>query len=118
PSVVAGQLDDNRNALGYRPHVRDPHKSLGFRIWDYKKATKELRTEFTDYMKNPDRTSADVSRRMTAVLRDEREHYDTLNEALEGFLASPKDQLDVTKGKLSRSEAAKIFKDERQAALL
>ena len=114
PTGAKGALDESRDALGYKPLVRDPQRSLGFRIYEYDKNTKALKKDFTEFLKtNP--SGATLSRRMLDTINEEQEHFDALYRASQGFLASPKDHRNLDGARLSKSDLVQVFKDEQKS---
>ena len=106
PAAVLGAVDPNRTAVetpsssldaalaatlkygGYNAYVRNPDKSLQFRIYDYTGGIKDLNKQKYELLKTAgDMDIEDLTRELHDISSKERELYNDLYEASDGYLA-------------------------------
>lgn len=105
-------FDPERNIAGFRPYVRDAEKSMRFRIYDHNNVVRSVRSDFLEYVdQRPN--SAQLMAKMNSILDREERSFEDLHGSLQGYLVTPKDASDPNSRYFSRSEAGKVFRDER-----
>src|SRR5690606_34643865 len=105
-------FEPERIIAGFRPYVRDAEKSIRFRIYDHNNVVRSVRSDFLEYVDQRPNT-AQLMAKMNSVLDREERSFENLHGSLQGYLVTPKDASDPNSRYFSRSEAGKVFRDER-----
>lgn len=106
----AGVMD----VLGGRTYVRDPDKAMTFRIIDYTKGMEALRQEQKSFLeKQKDLDPKAVQDKLLDLRQRERQLYNDLADAYDGYLAYDKSPADVRRV----MDDARLTKDAKRGLL-